>query len=90
LVGYPVYPTERGERWDGQVVVKVCRGDCSGYVVCHGVGGGGEALERIYYCPEVRAHVENYKVVGYVMPDSAERGCMKGSEVWFCGSKVSL
>ena len=53
-------------------------------------GGGDEDVERVYYCPEVRAHVEDHKVVRSVVPNSAERCCVEGSEVWFCGSKVSM
>ena len=34
---------------------------------------GENAEERIYYCPEVRAHVEDHKVVRSVVPDSVER-----------------
>ena len=70
--GYAVYLAEREERWDGQVLVKACCSDCSGYVVCHGVGGGGEAVERIYYCQKFRAYVEYHKVVGSVVLDSAK------------------
>ena len=54
------------------------------------VRGGGEAVERIYYCPEVRAHVEDHKVVRSDVPISAERCCVEGSDVCFCGSKVSM
>ncbi len=54
------------------------------------MGRGGEDVNQVYHCREVRAYVEDHKVVGSIMLDTAESGCMKGSEVWACGSEVSL
>ena len=76
LDGNAVYHAERGEARDGQVMVRVCCGECTRYVVCHYVGAGGETVERICYCPEVWAEVEDQKVVGSVMLESADRRCV--------------
>ena len=59
----------------GEVVRVVCGVGMSWRLqwnfVGHAVGGGGEDVKRVYYCPEVRAYAEGHKVAGSVMLDTA-------------------
>ena len=71
LDSYLVYASEWGESRHLEVVVEVCGGQRSSHISSHSGERGNNPMQRINDGPVVWAKIEDYKVVGSIMPYAA-------------------